>query len=79
MLNLRHYSAIDYICFGLDQALRAISDNTKTKEPFFVETDRLTPSQLPEDDQKLFSKILYTQYHYPNQTKKVKRKNQEHL
>ncbi len=32
---------------------QAISDNTKTKEPFFVETDRLTPSQLPEDDQKL--------------------------
>lgn len=32
---------------------QAISDNTKTKEPFFVETDRLTPSQLPEGDQKL--------------------------
>ncbi|OGJ49868.1 hypothetical protein A2335_01525 [Candidatus Peregrinibacteria bacterium RIFOXYB2_FULL_32_7] len=28
-----------------------ISDNTKTKEPFFIETDRLTPSQLPEKDQ----------------------------
>ncbi|MBN2368313.1 ATP-grasp domain-containing protein [Candidatus Woesearchaeota archaeon] len=28
-----------------------ISDNTKTKEPFFIETDRYTPSQLPKKDQ----------------------------
>ena len=42
MLNLRHYSAIDYICFGLDQALRAISDNTKT-------TERLYPAQHEQE------------------------------
>lgn len=30
----------------------AISDNTKTKEPFFIETDRLTPSNLPEKNQQ---------------------------
>jgi len=29
----------------------AISDNTKTREPFFIETDRITPSQLPQKDQ----------------------------
>lgn len=30
----------------------SISDNTKTKEPFFIETDRFTPSSLPENDQE---------------------------
>ena len=30
-----------------------ISDNTKTKEPFFIETDRFTPSNLPKKDQEL--------------------------
>jgi D-alanine-D-alanine ligase len=29
-----------------------ISDNTKTKEPFFIETDRFTPSNLPQKDQQ---------------------------
>ena len=29
-----------------------ISDNTKTKEPFFIETDRFTPSNLPKKDQE---------------------------
>ncbi|MFA7170730.1 MAG: ATP-grasp domain-containing protein [Candidatus Paceibacterota bacterium] len=30
----------------------SISDNSATKEPFFVETGRLTPSNLPDDDQE---------------------------
>jgi D-alanine-D-alanine ligase len=30
----------------------AISDNTKTKEPFFIERDRFTPSHLPKKDQE---------------------------
>jgi D-alanine-D-alanine ligase len=29
-----------------------ISDNTKTREPFFIEADRITPSQLPQKDQE---------------------------
>ena len=29
-----------------------ISDNTKTREPFFIESDRITPSQLPQKDQE---------------------------
>ncbi|MBU0670857.1 ATP-grasp domain-containing protein, partial [Patescibacteria group bacterium] len=35
----------------------SISDNTKTKEPFFIETDRLTPSSLPGDDQKKLTSL----------------------
>lgn len=30
----------------------SVSDNNATKEPFFVETGRLTPSNLPESDQE---------------------------
>jgi D-alanine--D-alanine ligase len=30
----------------------AVSDNTKTKEPFFIETDRFTPSNLPDKEQE---------------------------
>jgi D-alanine-D-alanine ligase len=30
----------------------SVSDNNATKEPFFVETGRLTPSSLPESDQE---------------------------
>ncbi|MFA7169365.1 MAG: ATP-grasp domain-containing protein [Candidatus Paceibacterota bacterium] len=30
----------------------AISDNSATHEPFFIETYRLTPSNLPDDDQE---------------------------
>lgn len=30
----------------------SISDNSATREPFFIETFRLTPSSLPEDDQE---------------------------
>lgn len=30
----------------------SISDNSATREPFFIETYRLTPSNLPEDDQE---------------------------
>jgi len=30
----------------------AISDNAKTREPFFIETDRFTPSHLPTKDQE---------------------------
>lgn len=30
MDNLRHYSLLDQICLGFDQALRAVSDNSKT-------------------------------------------------
>jgi len=30
----------------------AISDNSKTKEPFFIEADRITPSSLPDTDQE---------------------------
>lgn len=30
----------------------SISDNSATREPFFIETYRLTPSNLPDDDQE---------------------------
>lgn len=30
----------------------SISDNSATREPFFIETYRITPSNLPEDDQE---------------------------
>lgn len=30
----------------------SISDNSATREPFFIETYRMTPSNLPEDDQE---------------------------
>lgn len=36
--NPRHFSMIDHICLGIDQALRAISDNSKT-------TGRAYPAQ----------------------------------
>ena len=36
----------------------SVSDNNATKEPFFVETGRLTPSNLPENDQEVIVEMV---------------------
>ena len=53
MRELRHYSIVDHLCIGVDQALRAVFDNAKT-------TERAYPAQHEKEPRLTREQSIYS-------------------